>query len=403
MIVARRGALALVAACVLSAGAVEGVRHATGPRRGSLLPKQQGSPLSASRARPWAGVSASAQSAARTAAGVAIAIGLTLSPPPPAGALDSLKVGECVLQNCALPLARCIADVNCAANLVCLNLCNGKPDETGCEIKCGDQFEDKVVEAFNTCAVSNKKCVPQEQDKGQYPVPPQGATVPEFDLKDFTGVWYITAGQNPLFDIFPCQRHVFSNPEPGKLRGDLAWRVKTSYGVQLERSAVQEFVQDKEAPGILYNHDNEFLHYQDDWYVLDYKPDAYALIYYRGQNDAWDGYGGAVLYTRAAKLPREYVPALKEACAKVPGLSWSDFKQTDNSCPKLEQEVLKEELEKDATILRLDIEELENDVEVGLFGLPREINKDLQIIEKDVEEEVTFIEGLFGKLFSGGK
>jgi hypothetical protein len=24
-------------------------------------------------------------------------------------------------------------------NLVCLNLCNGSPDETGCQIKCGDQ------------------------------------------------------------------------------------------------------------------------------------------------------------------------------------------------------------------------------------------------------------------------
>ena len=34
--------------------------------------------------------------------------------------------------------------------------------------------------------------------------------------------------------------------------------------------------------GILYNHDNEFLHYQDDWYILAEKEDAYFLVYYRG-------------------------------------------------------------------------------------------------------------------------
>mmetsp|Transcript_6969 Transcript_6969/g.17832 ORF Transcript_6969/g.17832 Transcript_6969/m.17832 type:complete len:101 (+) Transcript_6969:184-486(+) len=99
----------------------------------------------------------------------------------------------------------------------------------------------------------------------------------------------------------------------------------------------------------------------------------------------------------------QYVPALKDACAKVPGLRWQDFVKTDNSCPKLEEDIIREEIQKDATILRLDIEELENDIEVGLFGLPSEINKDFSIIEKDVEEEVSFLEGLVGKLLSGGK
>jgi hypothetical protein len=33
-----------------------------------------------------------------------------------------------------------------------------------------------------------------------------GALVGEgFDLNGFQGHWYITAGQNPLFDIFDCQ------------------------------------------------------------------------------------------------------------------------------------------------------------------------------------------------------
>jgi hypothetical protein len=80
-------------------------------------------------------------------------------------------------------------------------------------------------------------------------------------------------------------------------------------------------VQDPANPARLLNHDNAVLHYearrcttcaflrsaaaahgqthapthsplspaQDDWYVAAFKPDAYALIYYRGRNDAWDG------------------------------------------------------------------------------------------------------------------
>ena len=53
-------------------------------------------------------------------------------------------------------------------------------------------------------------------------------------------------------------------------------------------------------PAVLWNHDNEYLHYNDDWYILASKPDEYLLIYYKGNNDAWKGYGGATVYTRHA-------------------------------------------------------------------------------------------------------
>lgn len=57
-------------------------------------------------------------------------------------------------------------------------------------------------------------------------------------------------------------------------------------------------------------------------YVLASEPDEYVFVYYRGQNDAWKGYGGAVVYTKAAKLPQQYVPALKAAAESV-GLDWA--------------------------------------------------------------------------------
>ena len=109
---------------------------------------------------------------------------------PPAWAADTAKVGTCLLSSCQTALAGCIGDVKCLQNLVCLQACNGQPDETGCQIRCGDLYEvgtvplpfaearpvtipqvlnilqDAAVDTFNSCAVSDKKCVPQRVDKG---------------------------------------------------------------------------------------------------------------------------------------------------------------------------------------------------------------------------------------------
>jgi hypothetical protein len=38
-------------------------------------------------------------------------------------------------------------------------------------------------------------------------------------------------------------------------------------------------------------------------YIIGSKPDTYVVVYYKGTNDAWDGYGGAVVYTKARQLP----------------------------------------------------------------------------------------------------
>jgi len=135
----------------------------------------------------------------------------------PAVAADAAKVGTCLLSKCQVALARCLADGQCLQvralfgvfgiaadwggggnhlqktssrqprlkasraathppppkqiapqNLVCLNLCNGAPDETACQIKCGDQYGDAAIDTFNTCAVSEQKCVPQRQDEGAF-------------------------------------------------------------------------------------------------------------------------------------------------------------------------------------------------------------------------------------------
>eukprot|EP00441_Pelagodinium_beii_P033029 CAMPEP_0197638462 /NCGR_PEP_ID=MMETSP1338-20131121/13383_1 /TAXON_ID=43686 ORGANISM="Pelagodinium beii, Strain RCC1491" /NCGR_SAMPLE_ID=MMETSP1338 /ASSEMBLY_ACC=CAM_ASM_000754 /LENGTH=462 /DNA_ID=CAMNT_0043211045 /DNA_START=95 /DNA_END=1483 /DNA_ORIENTATION=- len=262
-------------------------------------------------------------------------------------------VAPCLLSKCQVPLAKCILDPSCAANLTCIIACAGSPDESACQIKCGDNFEDNTVVEFNACALSAKKCVPQRPDvgavpgeakwepvKGRYPIPPPESVSNDFDVTKMNGRWYITSGLNPLFDTFDCQVHFFEGTaakgdQPGQLVGKINWRISEVDGEFIPKSTVQTFKQT--SPGVLENHGNEYLHYQDDWYVLDHADEAdpelgFVLIYYRGQNDAWAGYGGGTLYTRAKTIPPQILDRVRAATAKA-NVPYDKFwKSTDNTC-----------------------------------------------------------------------
>ncbi|KAK6911269.1 VDE lipocalin domain [Dillenia turbinata] len=341
---------------------------------------------------------------------------------PSADAVDALKTCACLLKECRLELAKCIANPSCAANVACLQTCNNRPDETECQIKCGDLFENNVVDEFNECAVSRKKCVPQKSDVGEFPVPDPAVLVKSFDINDLNGKWFITSGLNPTFDTFDCQLHEF-HTESGKLVGNLSWRIRTPDSGFFTRSTVQRFVQDPVQPGVLYNHDNEYLHYQDDWYILsaktDNSPDDYIFVYYRGRNDAWDGYGGAVVYTRSATLPESIVPELEKAAQSV-GRDFSKFIRTDNTCgpePPLVERLEKTVEEGEKTIIR-EVEEIEEEVEkVGRteLNLLQRLAEGFRVLQQDEENflrglskeemdllsqlkmEATEVEKLFGK------
>ncbi|KAB2058774.1 hypothetical protein E1A91_A11G264700v1 [Gossypium mustelinum] len=321
---------------------------------------------------------------------------------PSAAAVDALKTCTCLLKECRIELAKCIANPSCAANVACLQTCNDRPDETECQIKCGDLFENSVVDEFNECAVSRKKCVPQKSDIGEFPVPDPAVLVENFNIADFTGKWFISSGLNPTFDTFDCQLHEF-HIEGGKLVGNLSWRIRTPDGGFFTRSATQRFVQDPNHPGILYNHDNEYLHYQDDWYIIsskiENKPDDYVFVYYRGRNDAWDGYGGAVVYTRSAVLPETIVPELKRAAQNV-GRNFNKFIRTDNSCgpePPLVERLEKKVEEGEQTLIR-EVEQIEGEVEKGVEKVEKTEQTLFQRLAEGFKElqqdEENFLRGL---------
>ena len=340
----------------------------------------------------------------------------------PSFALDAATVGKCVLTECQLPLAKCVGNPKCLANLVCLQTCNGRPDETACQIRCGDLFENEIVGEFNACAVSQKKCVPQRPDDGSFPVPPDDALVKNFDVSTFDGKWYISAGLNPIFDAFDCQVHFFTSPKPGTVYGKLNWRIDEPDGEFFTKDTIQRFVQ-QEKPGILFNGDNDYLHYQDTWYILDAQTqgkleDQFVLVYYRGSNDAWDGYGGAFLYTRTPDASPSVKDRSRPAMAKI-GRDFDTFIFPDNSCSpetRLSQKLLlrekyasrlfltaEKELQEEATTLRksavstfsADTQEISKataKLEQQVADYEKTFADDLKKAEKIIEQDAQAIE-----------
>ncbi|KAH8047600.1 violaxanthin de-epoxidase [Aureococcus anophagefferens] len=351
------------------------------------------------------------------AGGAALAASFATALPANAVIQDTAAVGKCVVTQCTGKLAKCLTSPKCAANLVCINTCTGRADESECQIRCGDLFENDVVGEFNACAVSQKKCVPQRGDDGAWPVPPQESYVKAFNTQVFDGRWYISAGLNPVFDTFDCQVHFFTAPTPKTLwQAQLAHR--RARGEFFTKDTIQRFVEDEKQPGILYNHDNEYLHYQDDWYVLDYdggkgdkdSKDAFVLVYYRGRNDAWDGYGGAVLYTRTPYASKAVNERCAEACKKA-GIDFAAFRVPDNSCSaesaserlllreKYASKVLlvgEQALQEEATQAEAarDVLRVEAAIERDVVAAEKELVKDATNVEKELEKDVG---GLFKK------
>jgi len=334
----------------------------------------------------------------QAAVGVAAAVAMALGAPQlQAMAASNADVGPCVLRSCGIALAQCLADPTCVENLACLQACEGSPDKAGCQVKCGDFYNDKAVERFDTCALSEKKCVPQIPDDGSYPKPPDCAVSDKFNTKDFQGKWYITAGLNPLFDTFDCQAHFFTEPRPGVIYGGINWRVKKPNGFWYQRNAMQQLVQQPDKEGHLVDTGGEFLHFSDDWYVLGSKFEGgdndYLLVYYRGNNDAWLGYGGGFIYTRAASLPEAIVPQVKEQLAAA-GLDWNKWTITDNTCGP-EPRVLEEEvLEAEEALTGLEkrfVTAVENEVGVEVAELELDVENEIGMLKMAVEKELAFL------------
>jgi len=112
-------------------------------------------------------------------------------------------------------------------------------------------------------------------------------------------------------------------------------------------------------------------------------------------NDAWDGYGGAVVYSREPTLHEQYVPEIEKALARV-GVRWADFTRTDNTCRAAETKL--EEFEADFRFVETKVaggiqvasNTLVEDVELGAELLKDEtvaLELEAERVERNVLDE----------------
>merc|ERR1711983_524008 len=176
-------------------------------------------------------------------------------------------------------------------------------------------------------------------------------------------------------------------------------RIDEPDGEFLSRDAVQNFVQNPKNPALLENHDNDYLHYQDDWYILDYnnnekEGEPFVVVYYRGSNDAWDGYGGCVVYTRASAFPQSIHDRVATAVSKVNNWDFEkDFTITDNTCMDLDSKEVLSMREKFLGKVAIQSEKqlLQQSVKLR-NNASNVIKKEEKVIEKVVREEEKIIE-----------
>ncbi|XP_077994384.1 uncharacterized protein LOC144448104 [Glandiceps talaboti] len=189
------------------------------------------------------------------------------------------------------------------------------------------------------CVITERKCVVI-----QPPSPPFTCTKPDntearFNLSQLQGNWYIVRGLNPVYDCYACQYCQFTpntNPdESGTYVAQVDYLVTTLTGDVRPRT-VHQFVSqpNPQNPGILFfNYTDTGIIHNEEWRVLAFDDkDAYALIYYCGQANAYH-YEGVLLYSRKTKVSENVLKKVGQA-AKSNGYDFNKFctAPTDN-CP----------------------------------------------------------------------
>lgn len=243
----------------------------------------------------------------------------------------------CIIRKCAPEFLDCLGDVDCLAVTACLTTCgNAKrsvEESLSCQTRCQSLFESQTIDRFNDCVVSREKCVSPGITPMSYPQPSEDSIAVRFEPGALAGKWYISAGLNPLFDQHPCAVHIFEETESG-LKSRFSYRVLEPDGSVVTRAGVAALSPNR--PGVL-NVVTGKLHQREVWYVLDFsevKGEEFVLYYYQGSNDAWVGFGGAVLFTRTSTVPPALVQRVSKALLRT-GIDFDKFVINDNSCGPL--------------------------------------------------------------------
>ena len=180
------------------------------------------------------------------------------------------------------------------------------------------------------------------------------STVKKFDPTTLVGKWYKTDGLNPNYDLFDCQSNTFefsdhasssTSSNKGELDMGIFFRVPRpdEYGGGYwENSLTEHMVVDAAFPEVP-NPTGRTMHtagkmyglkFTENWYILgesngENNVPPFKLVAYKGHT-LQGNYEGAFVYAKESVLPKEAVPAVREAAARA-GLNFDEFRRIDNT------------------------------------------------------------------------
>lgn len=257
---------------------------------------------------------------------------------------------RCVVRECKPELAACMQSGSCARGIACAGA--SASDPLG-QVRCMDLYEDSTLRSFSECAMTQSRCVPPlagdtsdaaEFDRARAALQLEPPAVPPVD-ELLSGTWKLTLGLNPAFDKFDCQVHTFSKGERvGATRSVPAvfrYRVHLDGDKWFTREGGKRITQpDPSRPHeLLLRLEPAYLNYEDKWLVLGAQvsnsaEEPWFAVRYHGSNAAWEGYGGANVYTRSGHVPPVGSRAYRaiEGALRRGGLRMDDMTAVDNSC-----------------------------------------------------------------------
>ena len=253
---------------------------------------------------------------------------------------------SCFVTKCADQTKALFSNPRGIKGVSCLGRCKG---EQSCATRCFAEFGSADLDNWLSCTIEENECVkvPKNVDNSAENVG-YGSSLKKFDPSTLIGKWYKTDGLNPNYDLFDCQSNTFQfsdTASSGELDMGIFFRVPRPDefgGGYWENSLTEHMVVDAAFPemdnptgrtmhtaGKMYG-----LQFTENWYILgesngekDIPP--FKLVAYKGHT-LQGNYEGAFVYAKESILPKEAVPAVREAAAKA-GLNFDDFTRIDNT------------------------------------------------------------------------
>ena len=228
--------------------------------------------------------------------------------------------------------------------------------EQSCATRCFAEYGSADLDNWLSCTIEENECVkvPKNVDNSAENVG-YDTTVKRFDPSTLIGKWYKTDGLNPNYDLFDCQTNTFQYPNNddatmnggsgSELDMGIFFRVPRPQeygGGYWENSLTEHMVVDAveknannptgrtmHTAGKMYG-----LQFNENWYILgesngENNIPPFKLVAYKGHT-LQGNYEGAFVYAKESVLPKEAVPAVKEAAARA-GLNFDDFTRIDNT------------------------------------------------------------------------